>query len=460
MGCSYSAAAGDGSEGACHTFRVYNVDSQGMELNPGKIQVAASDLILYQRGKEPIHWPLRCLRRYGFDAELFSFESGRRCPTGPGIYAFKCRHAEDLFNMVQESIQRAGQEDHLRATGGGGGAGPPHPHFPTASRPCSRPASGMDPPDQYGHMTASAPSTGRQPRIGGAPSAHHHLYINGGISMDPGHQYMNTRTGRGATGGAFQIDESAPLIHFMKRPGQHGGPGSRGQVNYAVLDLPSSTENLLDQDGQGALSNFPTPAGPPPNRLSLPTDLSGAQGPDDVVLQAGDSDVFLADPDGSATCPTYINVGVDQPAPSPPTPWAEAAGGSTSGGSSCAAGTVHRGVGGGLGVDRTAGSLPNYTNLPRCAGTGPRLGGRHTKPPGINYIQLDLNQAPSDSAGSSTTNMSPTSPTSMASVPESPGYAMIDFNKTEALSHSTRAGTDGEDEPGARKTRHNSTIGM
>lgn len=48
MGCHLSAAAGDGSEGASHTFRVYNVDSQGIELNPGKIQVAASDLILYQ----------------------------------------------------------------------------------------------------------------------------------------------------------------------------------------------------------------------------------------------------------------------------------------------------------------------------------------------------------------------------------------------------------------------------
>lgn len=48
--------------------------------------------------------------RYGFDAELFSFESGRRCPTGPGIYAFKCRRAEALFNLLQLQIQNITEE--------------------------------------------------------------------------------------------------------------------------------------------------------------------------------------------------------------------------------------------------------------------------------------------------------------------------------------------------------------
>jgi len=72
-------------------FDVLNVDDSGQERNPGQIEVTDTDLILHHLdvGKEPIRWPLNCLRRYGFDAELFSFESGRRCPTGPGIYAFR-----------------------------------------------------------------------------------------------------------------------------------------------------------------------------------------------------------------------------------------------------------------------------------------------------------------------------------------------------------------------------------
>lgn len=86
-------------------FQVMNVDDLGNLVTPGRLEVTESDIVLYQRGKQPIKWPLRCLRRYGYDAEIFSFESGRRCSTGPGIYAFKCRRAAHLFNLVQANIQ-------------------------------------------------------------------------------------------------------------------------------------------------------------------------------------------------------------------------------------------------------------------------------------------------------------------------------------------------------------------
>lgn len=106
MGCMF--AKGELENSNPRVFHVWNVDDLGRHVNPGKIEVTEADLILRQKGKTPIHWPLRSLRRYGFDAELFSFESGRRCPTGPGIYAFKCRRAEALFNVLQECIQNSG----------------------------------------------------------------------------------------------------------------------------------------------------------------------------------------------------------------------------------------------------------------------------------------------------------------------------------------------------------------
>ncbi|XP_013774051.1 uncharacterized protein LOC106459027 [Limulus polyphemus] len=105
MGCVSSRASLDDRR---DIFSVWNVDDRGNHLNAGKIEVTESDLILHQHGKGIIRWPLRSLRRYGFDAELFSFECGRRCPTGPGIYAFKCRRAELLFNVLQEFIQNTG----------------------------------------------------------------------------------------------------------------------------------------------------------------------------------------------------------------------------------------------------------------------------------------------------------------------------------------------------------------
>jgi len=102
-------------------FKVTNVDNNGEDRNPGYIEITADSLVLHQRGKESVAWPLHGLRRYGFDADLFSFESGRRCPTGPGIYAFRCRRAEALFNLLQSSIVVAGQSGAAAARHAGPG---------------------------------------------------------------------------------------------------------------------------------------------------------------------------------------------------------------------------------------------------------------------------------------------------------------------------------------------------
>lgn len=103
MGCINSRA--DINDLHPNIFQVVNVDDLGNSITPGRLEVTEVELILYQRGKQPIKWSLRCLRRYGYDASIFSFESGRRCFTGPAIYAFKCQRAQQLFNLVQRNIQ-------------------------------------------------------------------------------------------------------------------------------------------------------------------------------------------------------------------------------------------------------------------------------------------------------------------------------------------------------------------
>ena len=105
MGCVYSQEAESLEETNSRIFRVWNFDDAGHESNPGKLEITDSDLIIYQKGKRVVHWPLGCLRRYGFDAEIFSFESGRRCLTGRGIFAFKCRRSEVLFNLLQVLVR-------------------------------------------------------------------------------------------------------------------------------------------------------------------------------------------------------------------------------------------------------------------------------------------------------------------------------------------------------------------
>ncbi|XP_054990249.1 fibroblast growth factor receptor substrate 3 [Sorex araneus] len=86
-------------------FKVTNVDDEGVELGSGVMELTQCELVLRPAGREPVHWPYLCLRRYGYDSNLFSFESGRRCQTGQGIFAFKCSRAEEIFNLLQDLMQ-------------------------------------------------------------------------------------------------------------------------------------------------------------------------------------------------------------------------------------------------------------------------------------------------------------------------------------------------------------------
>ncbi|XP_004624209.1 fibroblast growth factor receptor substrate 3 [Octodon degus] len=86
-------------------FKVTNVDDEGVELGEGVMELTQSELVLHLQRREAVRWPYLCLRRYGYDSNLFSFESGRRCQTGQGIFAFKCSRAEEIFSLLQDLMQ-------------------------------------------------------------------------------------------------------------------------------------------------------------------------------------------------------------------------------------------------------------------------------------------------------------------------------------------------------------------
>lgn len=93
------------SDAGSNIFRVTNIDDNGVSLWNGQLGLSRTEITLYRKNLEPTRWPLAMIRRYGYDTELFSFEVGRRCATGEGIYAFKCRRAETLFQTLQTYIQ-------------------------------------------------------------------------------------------------------------------------------------------------------------------------------------------------------------------------------------------------------------------------------------------------------------------------------------------------------------------
>lgn len=67
------------------SVQVINVDDDGNELGSGVMELTDAELVLHTHRRDDVRWPYLCLRRYGYDSNLFSFESGRRCQTGQGI---------------------------------------------------------------------------------------------------------------------------------------------------------------------------------------------------------------------------------------------------------------------------------------------------------------------------------------------------------------------------------------
>ncbi|XP_055972752.1 docking protein 1 isoform X1 [Sorex fumeus] len=76
------------------------------------LRVEAERLTLLASGThgqllEPqLSWPYTLLRRYGRDKVMFSFEAGRRCPSGPGTFTFQTAQGNDIFQAVETAIQQ------------------------------------------------------------------------------------------------------------------------------------------------------------------------------------------------------------------------------------------------------------------------------------------------------------------------------------------------------------------
>ncbi|XP_015268031.1 PREDICTED: docking protein 3 [Gekko japonicus] len=63
-----------------------------------------------QSGQILYTWPYALLRRYGQDKTVFSFEAGRRCDSGEGVFTFNTIQAAEVYRVVSAAI------DHQKAT--------------------------------------------------------------------------------------------------------------------------------------------------------------------------------------------------------------------------------------------------------------------------------------------------------------------------------------------------------
>ncbi|XP_044931496.1 docking protein 3 isoform X1 [Mustela nigripes] len=113
------------------------------QLKGPYLLVLGQDTIQLREASSPqalYTWPYRFLRKFGSDKDVFSFEAGRRCDSGEGLFAFSSPRAPDLCRAVAAAIAR--QRERLPEL-----AGP---------RPCPLPRAtslpSLDPPGELREM--------------------------------------------------------------------------------------------------------------------------------------------------------------------------------------------------------------------------------------------------------------------------------------------------------------------
>jgi len=345
-------------------FAVNNVDDMGVKLNSGQLEITDIELVLHRRGKQPVKWPLRYLKRYGFEEGLFSFEAGRKNPTGPGIYSFKCRRAENLFNLLQVRVRsqvpsaepvnvvrnQMGTQDVVTSN----------------SSP-----TGDDPSGQAGFARVLT-TEAAQPQAP-VPAARLSLIEN-----------AVNQPNEDAAAPISYINCDLPVLSPPPRVPPLHLPPTNGNICTAPLEC---TE---EEEAAGHAYENIGPLNSPPPGFTMPPK------PRDML---GPKPVFRPKIPSTTSDTSDIDIGASPP------------------------------------------ESPSITET------------------SINYIQLDLDNA---AAGPGSKVTSPTYKTDLASPSvvgtKAKGYVTIDFDKTDALIKSANQRFFEEDEPGVRKTRHNSSL--
>ncbi|KAM6224545.1 docking protein 3 isoform 1-T1 [Rhynchocyon petersi] len=197
-------------------------------------------------------WPYRFLRKFGSVTGVFSFEAGRRCDSGEGLFAFSSPRAPDLLSAVAAAIAR--QREQL-------------PEL-TPARPCPLPraaslpsleppgelreAAGLEPPGSQ--CARAGPEAGPQSlpplpapdaalyavvakRASGPPAAAEHLYENlcaREPGPEPGPVYHNSEDlswpGPGPDA-SLEAQYRRLLELELSEPGDEAGGGGRPGLN-------------------------------------------------------------------------------------------------------------------------------------------------------------------------------------------------------------------------------------
>lgn len=212
--------------GACigkssnQTFIVRNINDERVLVQEGKMIVTPTDLIyIDSRNKEKWEWPLKFLRRYGCEGKVFSFEAGRKCISGEGLYAFVCEEANELFRLVARNISQGNQLAEQQATSNESPTDTALPLFP------QKRTSVM----QNGRDTVVCPVN-----VDAHPQQMHMGPKTSPTTVTPFDMVPPTTSPPPITG--------YTSIHFSDADHPPPVPNSQNRVNYSEIDLTKTAE--------------------------------------------------------------------------------------------------------------------------------------------------------------------------------------------------------------------------
>ncbi|KAL0977906.1 hypothetical protein UPYG_G00163050 [Umbra pygmaea] len=89
-------------------FHVFLKPSNCMDFYGECILKVSCDMLWLGEAQKPwlkiISWPLRSLRRYGRGRTWFTFEAGRRCDSGAGLFIFQTLEGELIYRRVNAEV--------------------------------------------------------------------------------------------------------------------------------------------------------------------------------------------------------------------------------------------------------------------------------------------------------------------------------------------------------------------